>query len=75
VLSVRVDPEHALDAAGVLADLTDEPIVDSVTGEIRLSVTDSSASAEAARTSYRTGWRRSQTSIRSRSWSTSCGRR
>jgi daunorubicin resistance ABC transporter ATP-binding subunit len=49
VLSVRVDPAHAQDAATMLADLTDEPIVDSVAGEIRLAVADSSASAEAVR--------------------------
>jgi daunorubicin resistance ABC transporter ATP-binding subunit len=49
VLSVRVDPAHAQDAAAMLADLTDEPIVDSVAGEIRLAVADSSASAEAVR--------------------------
>jgi daunorubicin resistance ABC transporter ATP-binding subunit len=49
VLSVRVDPEHAQDAATMLADLTDEPIVDAVAGEIRLAVADSSASAEAVR--------------------------
>ena len=49
VLSVRVDPAHAQDAASLLADLTDEPIVDSVAGEIRLAVADSSASAEAVR--------------------------
>jgi ABC-2 type transport system ATP-binding protein len=49
VLSVRVDPAHAQDAAAMLADLTDEPIVDSAAGEIRLAVADSSASAEAVR--------------------------
>ena len=49
VLSVRVDPTHSADAAAVLADLTDEPIVDAVAGEIRLAVTDPSASAEAVR--------------------------
>ena len=49
VLSVRVDPTHATDAAEVLADLTDEPVVDPAAGEIRLAVTDPSASAEAVR--------------------------
>jgi daunorubicin resistance ABC transporter ATP-binding subunit len=49
VLSVRVDPTHATDAVEVLADLTDEPIVDPAAGEIRLAVTDPSASAEAVR--------------------------
>ena len=49
VLSVRVDPAHAADAAEVLSDLTDEPIVDAAAGEIRLAVTDPSASAEAVR--------------------------
>jgi daunorubicin resistance ABC transporter ATP-binding subunit len=49
VLSVRVEPEHAQDAATMLADLTDEPVVDAVAGEIRLAVTDSSAAAEAVR--------------------------
>jgi ABC-2 type transport system ATP-binding protein len=49
VLSVRVDPVHSADAAAVLADLTDEPIVDAAAGEIRLAVTDPSASAEAVR--------------------------
>ena len=49
VLSVRVDPAHAPDAAETLADLTDEPIVDAAAGEIRLAVTDPSASAEAVR--------------------------
>ena len=49
VLSVRVDPTHSADAAAVLADLTDEPIVDAVAGEIRLAITDPSASAEAVR--------------------------
>ena len=33
----------------MLADLTEEPIVDPAAGEIRLAVTDSSASAEAVR--------------------------
>jgi len=33
----------------VLADLTDEPIVDAVAGEIRLAITNPSASAEAVR--------------------------
>jgi daunorubicin resistance ABC transporter ATP-binding subunit len=47
VLSVRVDPTH--DAAAVLSDLTEEPLVDSAAGEIRLAVTDPSASAEAVR--------------------------
>ena len=49
VLSVRVDPTHSADAAAVLADLTDEPIVDAVAGEIRLAITNPSASAEAVR--------------------------
>ncbi|MDA0159444.1 ATP-binding cassette domain-containing protein [Solirubrobacter ginsenosidimutans] len=49
VLAVRVDPAHADAAAAVLADLTEEPIVDQAAGEIRLAVTDSSASAEAVR--------------------------
>jgi ABC-2 type transport system ATP-binding protein len=49
VLSVRVDPAHVADAAAVLGDLTDEPVVDAAAGEIRLAVTDPSASAEAVR--------------------------
>jgi ABC-2 type transport system ATP-binding protein len=49
MLSVRVDPGHADDAAGVLSDLTDEPIVDAAAGEIRLAVTDPGAAAEAVR--------------------------
>ena len=49
VLSVRVDPTHSADAAAVLADITDEPIVDAVAGEIRLAITNPSASAEAVR--------------------------
>jgi daunorubicin resistance ABC transporter ATP-binding subunit len=49
VLSVRVDPAHADDAAAVLGDLTDEPLVDAAAGEIRLAVSDPSASAEAVR--------------------------
>jgi ABC-2 type transport system ATP-binding protein len=49
VLSVRVDPVHSAAAAAVLADLTDEPIVDAAAGEIRLAVADPSASAEAVR--------------------------
>ena len=49
VLSVRVDPTHSADAVAVLADLTDEPIVDAAAGEIRLAITDPSASAEAVR--------------------------
>ena len=51
VLSVRVAPERAADAAAALADLTagDEPLVDAAAGEVRLAVADSSASAEAVR--------------------------
>jgi ABC-type multidrug transport system ATPase subunit len=49
VLAVRVDPLHTEDAAAVLADLTDEPLVDPASGEIRLAVADPSASAEAVR--------------------------
>jgi ABC-2 type transport system ATP-binding protein len=49
VLSIRVDPAHAQDAAESLSDLTDEPIIDAAAGEIRLAVTDPSASAEAVR--------------------------
>jgi daunorubicin resistance ABC transporter ATP-binding subunit len=49
VLSVRVDPAQAADAAAALGDLTDEPMVDAAAGEIRLAVSDPSASAEAVR--------------------------
>jgi ABC-2 type transport system ATP-binding protein len=49
VLAVRVAPEHTEEAVAVLADLTDEPIVDPAAGEIRLAVLDPSASAEAVR--------------------------
>ena len=48
VLSVRVaDPTHVPDAAAVLADMGER--VDTSDGEIRIAVTDSSASAEAIR--------------------------
>jgi daunorubicin resistance ABC transporter ATP-binding subunit len=52
VLAVRVaDTEGVHDAAAALADLSsrDEPFVDPASGEIRLAVADSSASAEAVR--------------------------
>jgi daunorubicin resistance ABC transporter ATP-binding subunit len=49
VLSVRVDPAHVDDAAAVLSDLNEEPLVDAAAGEIRLAITDPSASAEAVR--------------------------
>jgi daunorubicin resistance ABC transporter ATP-binding subunit len=51
VLAVRLaDPASADGAAPALADLAaDEPVIDSAAGEIRLSVTDPSASAEAVR--------------------------
>jgi len=52
VLVVRVaDLASAADAAAALADLAagDEPLVDAAAGEIRLAVSDSSASAEAVR--------------------------
>jgi ABC-2 type transport system ATP-binding protein len=44
------DPASADRAAPALADLAaDEPVIDAAAGEIRLSVTDPSASAEAVR--------------------------
>jgi daunorubicin resistance ABC transporter ATP-binding subunit len=51
VLAVRlVDPASADGAASALADLAaDEPVIDAATGEMRLSVTDPGASAEAVR--------------------------
>ena len=51
VLAVRLaDPAGVDRAAPALADLAaDEPVVDTAAGEIRLSVTDPSASAEAVR--------------------------
>jgi ABC-type multidrug transport system ATPase subunit len=51
VLAVRLaDPAGADRAAPALADLAaDAPVVDAAAGEIRLSVTDPSASAEAVR--------------------------
>jgi daunorubicin resistance ABC transporter ATP-binding subunit len=52
MLVIRLaDPARSADAATALADLTpgDEPVVDAAAGEIRLAVTDGSASAEAVR--------------------------
>jgi daunorubicin resistance ABC transporter ATP-binding subunit len=52
VLALRVaDTANVHDAAAALADLSsrDEPFVDRASGEIRLAVADSSASAEAVR--------------------------
>lgn len=52
VLSVRtIDPANARDAGVILADLTtgDTPAIDAATGEIRFTVADPGASAEAVR--------------------------
>jgi daunorubicin resistance ABC transporter ATP-binding subunit len=52
MLAVRVaNAAHAADAAATLADLAagDVPLVDTAAGEIRLAVSDASASAEAVR--------------------------